>query len=481
MRNWTMAAVVLLILVVGTITASALGHLTESLGQVTPLLEFVLLGFLAGTIAVVGVRASVPSEQTQEAPAKQESAFKSFEFQYGLVFLRTKRFQSHMDRLARHRISKPVGWFFLYVMPVAAAIGLYIFLPELTVFFSPVRPEVGTAIRSLTPLVYLGLPGINPYLPWLDGWIALIVAMVIHEGAHGVVARSLGLPVKSSGLLLFLILPIGAFVEVDEDAVKIAKARDSARMLAAGAGINFVVGVVALLILFAVVATMTPMANGLAVSQVAVSSPAATAGIKPGDFIKQINGVAYNNSAVVSEMEMNGSFRPGQVINLTLWRAGATIEIPGVKLAGNPSNKSMAYLGIVETGSAGLQALVSSYTGSFFTRPILYLCIPTFPQCQDLVPFSGSVSEFYTSPYGVSLVPLATLLYWFFFLNFNLAVFNSLPIYPLDGGQTFKILVQVLGRGRLSEKTVTRICIIIALFVLAAVFSVPLAAYLHLI
>jgi membrane-associated protease RseP (regulator of RpoE activity) len=97
------------------------------------------------------------------------------------------------------------------------------------------------------------------------------------------------------------------------------------------------------------------------------------------------------------------------------------------------------------------------------------------------VPFSGSVSGFYASPYGVSLVPLATLLYWFFFLNFNLAVFNSLPIYPLDGGQAFKVLVQVLGRGKLSEKIATRICIVVALVVLAVVFSVPLAAYLHLI
>lgn len=480
MRNWAMAAVVLLILLGGTVAESSLGHLAAPLGQLDSLLESVLIGFLVGTIVVAGVGAPVPGGPTQDDPV-EEAAFKSFEFQYGLVFLRTKRFQSLMDRLARRKISRPIRWFFLFVMPIAAAIGLYIFLSQLAVFFSPVRPEVGTAIRSITPLAYLGVPGINPYLPWFDGWVALMVAMVLHEGAHGVVARSLGLPVKSSGLLLFLFVPIGAFVEVDEDAVKAARARDSSRMLAAGAGINFVVGVVALLLLFAVVSTMTPQANGLAVNQVVLSSPAASAGIKPGDFITEINGVAYNNSAVVSEMEVNGSFRPGQVINLTLWREGVTIRIPDVSLAGNPSNKSMAYLGIVETGSSGLKALVSSYTSSFFTRPILYLCIPTFPQCEGVVPFSGSFSGFYTSPYGISLVPLATLIYWLFFLNFNLAVFNSLPLYPLDGGQAFKVLVQVLGKGKLSEKTVMRICIIVALVVLALVFSLPVAAYLHLI
>ncbi len=409
---------------------------------------------------------------------------KRFEFQYGLIMVRTKRFQSVMDRLGKTRISKPTAWILLYIMPVAAAIGLFIFVSQLAVFFSPAREIIGSSIRNVTPLAYLGLPGINPYLPWVDGWIALIVAMVIHEGAHGVVARSLGLPVKSSGLLFFLILPIGAFVEVDEDAVKVAKPRDSARMLAAGAGVNFVVGIVALLLLFSVVSTMTPLTGGMAVSQVAVSptpSPASTAGIKPGDFIKTINGVSYTDSAMLSAMEGNGSFRPGQSVTITVWRAGTTLTFDNVTFAGNPDNSTRAYLGVTLTGSGALQNLVSGYTGSFFTRPILYLCIPTFPQCAGIVPFSSSFASFYASPYGDSLIPLATLLYWLFFLNFNLAIFNSLPLYPLDGGQAFRVGVQALGRGKLSETALTRISVVTALLVLVAVFSVPVAAYLHLI
>ena len=49
---------------------------------------------------------------------------KRVEFQYGIVMLRTKRFQSLMDRFGRNRISKPLGWFLLYLMPVAAGIGM---------------------------------------------------------------------------------------------------------------------------------------------------------------------------------------------------------------------------------------------------------------------------------------------------------------------------------------------------------------------
>ncbi len=410
-----------------------------------------------------------------------EEEIKPIEFQYGVILVKTKRFQSIMDRMGRYRISKPVGWFLLYVLPVAAGIGLFIFLSQLSVFFSPVRGVVGTAIRGVTPLAYLGLPGINPYLPWLDGWIALVIAMVIHEGAHGVVARSLGLPVKSSGLLFFLILPIGAFVEVDESAMKVAKPRDSGRVLAAGAGVNFVVGIVALLLLFTVVSNMTPQVNGLGVAQVSVGYPMANSGVKPGDYIISINGVAYNDSGAISRMEDNGSFRPGQSVNLVVWTGGMTHQINGVTLAANPDNASRAYFGATFAGSAALAATVSQYTGSFFTRPFLYLCIPTFPQCQLVAPFSGTLSGLYTSPYGTSLIPVATLLYWLFFLNFNLAVFNALPLYPLDGGQAFRLGVQVLGRGKLSEKALTRICIVVALAVVAAIFSVPAAAYLNLI
>ena len=130
-----------------------------------------------------------------------EKEYKRFEFQYGFLLVRTKRFQGLMDRLGRYGISKPVSWILLYLMPVAAGIALYLFLSQLGILLSPRGQEVASYVKTLSPLGNLGLPGINPYIPIVDGWAALVVAMVVHEGAHGVVARSLGLPVKSSGLM----------------------------------------------------------------------------------------------------------------------------------------------------------------------------------------------------------------------------------------------------------------------------------------
>ncbi len=382
-----------------------------------------------------------------------------------------------MDRLGHYRISKPVGWVLLYLMPVAAAIGLFFFLANFAAFFSPSIHDIGTAVRGISPLAYLGLPGINPYLPILDGWAALIVAMVVHEGAHGVIARSLGFPVKSSGLLFFLILPIGAFVEVDEDALKAAKARDSGRILAAGAGVNFVLGIVFLLLLFTLVSTMTPAANGIGVSQVYQGSPAAGADIRYGDFIVTVNGGHYNDSSAIPGSSW---YRPGQVANITVWRSGGLIQKTLV-VGTNPDNASLPYIGIQSLSYSQLQGTVSTYTGSFFTKPFTYLCIPTFPRCQSVAPFSDQLSVFYTSSYGDSLTPLANLFYWFFFLNFNLAIFNALPIYPLDGGQAFRAGLKGLAGNRLSEESLGRVSTGVTAAVLVIIASLPLAAYLNLI
>src|SRR2546428_9409851 len=188
--------------------------------------------------------------------------YKSVEFKYGVLILRTKKFQSLMDRLGRYRITGPFAWLMLYIMPVAAAFALFLEFVNLSVIFSPQGAALVQYIRSLTPTVNLLLPGINPYVPIIYGWLALIVALVVHEGAHGVVARSLGMPVKSSGLLFLWIFPIGAFVEVDEKVLKVARARDSTRVLAAGAGGNFVLAVLCVALIFNSVSTMTPPADG---------------------------------------------------------------------------------------------------------------------------------------------------------------------------------------------------------------------------
>ncbi len=413
--------------------------------------------------------------------------YKRFESHYGIINLvRTRRFQNLMDRLGSNRISRPGGWFLLYIMPVAAAIAFYLFLSELGILLSPTGPAVASYIRTLGPLGNLGIPGINPYLPIVDGWIALVIAMVIHEGAHGIVARSLGLPVKSSGLLFFLFVPIGAFVDVDETAIKAAPASHSARVLGAGAGINLVVGVLCLLLLIGAVATMKPASSqGIGVV-VAADSPLSRAGVQTYDYLLAVNGTPLGS---VSQITNSSWYKINNTVTVTVWRSGSTFErnvTIGYQLLQNVSSgetfKSPFFgISLVNPGSrsaADLQGLVGSYTGAALSRPITYVCIPTLQNCQGIVPFSDTMSPFYKSTLGSSMVPLANLLYWIFFLNFNLAIFNALPIYPLDGGQAFLVGMKALGKGRFSESAAMRITSITTFLVLALILGILAGPYL---
>jgi len=80
------------------------------------------------------------------------------------------------------------------------------------------------------------LPGIN--LPLLEGVIALAIVMALHEGAHAILARIARVPVLSSGIVLFGIIPVGAFVEPDEKRLERTERGKQTRVLVAGPSAN---------------------------------------------------------------------------------------------------------------------------------------------------------------------------------------------------------------------------------------------------
>lgn len=410
--------------------------------------------------------------------------FKRVQFTWGVVMLRTKRFQRVLDRLGAYRISRPLGWVFLYLLPICAFFAFYLFFTEAWVLLSPRGAEISAYVRTIGPLANLALPGINPYLPVVDGWLALVIAVVIHEGAHGVVARSLGLPVKSSGALFLLFVPIGAFVEVDETAIKQAKASYSGRVLAAGTGINLVAGLACLALLLLLVGSMAPAAAGVGVVTVAPGGPAANGGLQRWDIITQINGMNITDLSTV--LHPNTTLKAGETVNLTVYRDGDILHLPVtlgccnvVQNATTGQNiSSYPYIGVVPATGGSLASAVSAYS-SPLSNLWQYVCIPTLPACQSRVPFSDTLSGFYASPLGGETAPLANFLYWMFFLNFNLAIFNALPIYPFDGGQAFGVGVKALGKGKMSEETLGRITSSTTVLVAALILGVVLAPWLY--
>ena len=93
-----------------------------------------------------------------------------------------------------------------------------------------------TAISQTSPGATLLLPGIN--LPFVEGILALVIILIVHEGAHAVLGRIAKVPILSSGIVLFGVIPVGAFVEPDEEFLKKVERTKQTRVLVAGSAAN---------------------------------------------------------------------------------------------------------------------------------------------------------------------------------------------------------------------------------------------------
>jgi membrane-associated protease RseP (regulator of RpoE activity) len=107
---------------------------------------------------------------------------------------------------------------------------------------------------------------------------------------------------------------------------------------------------------------------------------------------------------------------------------------------------------------------------------------PAFPGVAGAVPFSDELKLFYVSPLGPATNVVQNVLFWLFFVNFNLSIFNNLPIYPMDGGQALERFLVGAGRGRINDDIANRIAVSVTLvlaFILVSVVAGPyLSAYL---
>jgi len=130
-----------------------------------------------------------------------------------------------------------LGGFFLSLMVGLVYYGVYI----LTLVFQFIF--LGSSdLLATQPGGTLLLPGVN--LPFVEGILALVMVLVVHEGAHAILSRIAAVPLKSSGIVLFGIIPIGAFVEPDENVLRGTPQREQTRVLVGGSTANFLTSIV---------------------------------------------------------------------------------------------------------------------------------------------------------------------------------------------------------------------------------------------
>lgn len=387
---------------------------------------------------------------------------------------RTRRGRDTIERLARHaRALKAYGTISLGLVAFFSALVFSVLLWEAGIVFSiPLE-------AAPTPQMMIGFPGINPLIPVGYGLLALAGAIIVHELGHALLARSGGIPIKSVGMV-FLVLPMGAFVEPDEEKLKAAPRRVRARMFAAGPASNlFTAAVCAALFSWVFFGAVEPVeSGGVVVSGIEPGYPADRAGLKPWSLITEIEGQSVPKVRINSRDDFEAFMRAtstGEVVNITFYRGDA----PGrasVQLAdkyefyakryptyNNESYRGKGFLGVSTTAMSpsGFASYIHRPYGAvsggvdFLGATVSYVALPI----SGLSPVPDGLASLYTIKGPMAALPpwlfwgLANLLYWLFWLNLMVGTFNTLPAIPLDGGYIFRDMVHgLLSRRRGWEK-----------------------------
>ena len=234
---------------------------------------------------------------------------------------------------------------------IVIMVGMFLFLLVQGILILQ-NPPAPSAVNQ--PQNFLVIPGVNDFLPLSvapEIIFGLLVGLVVHEGGHGILCRVEDIKIESMGLFLFTILPLGAFVEPDEESQRKADRGGKSRMFAAGVTNNFAVTIVAFALLFGPVIGSIAVAPGMAVAGSYDGSPAAAAGIGQGDRITAVAGAPVDNETTLQsalrstdaaqvEVELDGgeSAADRETRTVTVQRS---LIVAG-SVAGNPANLSVS-------------------------------------------------------------------------------------------------------------------------------------------
>jgi membrane-associated protease RseP (regulator of RpoE activity) len=214
-----------------------------------------------------------------------------------------------------------------------------------------------------------------------------------------------------------------------------------------------------------IVGSLTPMVAGVYVNDVNSTMPAGVAGLQPKDVLVSIDNVSIGSSADLRSFLDNHT--AGDTVMVTV-RRGDSWNYTYTTTVTLATSDNRTVMGIT-VYNLQTDAVLKNYNTFGIERLAMYIVPPTL--ASGYIPFSDTLSQFYSSPLGSGWSILANLLFWVWFVNFNLAIFNALPIYPLDGGRIFNITLKRYAGKKLSEKAIYRITMVVAVACLALVLA----------
>ncbi len=281
---------------------------------------------------------------------------------YGPVLMfRTTKGQGFLDKLAVHKrfwrtfanIGLPamlIGMLAMFILV------LYIDYMMIKSFQAQTVPVPG---KFNEPRNIFLIPGINEYIPFYWGIIALIITLVVHEFSHAILCKVEGIRVKSMGILVALV-PIGGFAEPDDEQLlgkkeekteaeaglvepkKLATRSERVRVLTAGVMANFVTAFVAFVLFFSLLGSISPVGDVM-VTSVVPGYPADLAGVKPNMILTGINDKNVNTAH--DFIIYAKTLEPGNNVTLHLTEKGVKKNINMLVAA---TNETHAGVGISE-------------------------------------------------------------------------------------------------------------------------------------
>ncbi len=322
---------------------------------------------------------------------------------------------------------------------------------------------------------------------------ALALMILLHEFGHFLAARLAGIPIEEFGIgfpprlvTLFTAggtrytlnaIPLGGFVRPKilgdgrdggqpVDALTVAPPARQLGVAVAGPLMNILIAVALYMVIFA--HQGVPQMNKVAIVDISPHSPAAQAGLQPGDII-----VAVNGARVTGPADLHDAIYAhlGEPIRLTVARGGQEITVTLTPRNPPPADGAIGILmahplrraSPLETIVWGLKATADDVV-QVASYPVVLLQ-RNHPANARLLGYKG-MYEMYRQFRAADVqaaqkapkdaFPVNTLVF-FIIVTVSLGVFNLLPLPALDGGRIVIALFELAARRRVPVKVVNAI------------------------